>query len=243
MGRHLGTVGDAGWLSFETGMNVSAGQGAAFLTNDPAAAARTSVSSPFHEESRRLERPADVEAFGGLARDEGLSDLLAALLEAQLERTREFARSRRNTWQLYHEGLADLDEANGGPLRRPRIPVFASRNAHAYTLQMQTSGLRDRLSKELAGVGIETRSLAEPLHMSHRARRTLGPPRSLPNSERAAECALRLPTFAGMTRREAERVVEAVHRSVEGSKRHVRGVPSRRSRRRTVQKGSAVPTT
>ena len=64
---------------------------------------------------------------------------------------------KRDMYTHVLDALAELDEANGGPLRRPRVPVFASRNAHAYTLQIKNSGLRDRLHKELAGIGIERR--------------------------------------------------------------------------------------
>jgi dTDP-4-amino-4,6-dideoxygalactose transaminase len=242
MGRHLGTIGAAGWISFGGGMNVSAGEGAALLTDDSQCFMRArALRSP----DRGIGVPADAEGvpiWNGPGAGHALCDLLAAMLEAQLLRLREITRSRRRTWQHYHEGLADLDLAVGGPLRRPHVPRHATSNSHAYTLEVPTRTLRDTLRNELAEEGIETRLLAEPLHLSAYARRVLGPQASLPRVERAAECAVQLPLFAGMSRRQAERVIDEVRRVVTNRARH-RGALASHTGTRAARRGSTVPTT
>jgi dTDP-4-amino-4,6-dideoxygalactose transaminase len=242
MGRHLGSIGAAGWISFGDGMNVSAGEGAAFLTNDEQCFTRArALRSP----DRSSCVPVDAESvstWSGPGSGHALSDLLAAILEAQLLRLPEITRSRRRTWQRYDAGLADLDLEAGGPLRRPFVPRHAVSNAHSYTLQVRTSGLRDKLRKELSEEGIATRLLAEPLHLSSYARRVLGLQASLPRVERRVECALQLPLFARMSKQQAERVIEAVRRVVKSGARP-RGASTPRCGTRKANKGSIVPTT
>jgi dTDP-4-amino-4,6-dideoxygalactose transaminase len=221
-------------------MNVSAGSGAAFLTSDSALFMRAlALRSP----ERSLCVPDDIDNVSTWSGEGGgfaPSDMLAALLEGQLLRLQELTRVRRRTWECYDEGLADLDLEAGGPLRRPHTPRRAADNAHAYTLQARTRALRDKLRKELSASGIETRVLAEPLHLSTYARRVLGPQPRLLRSEVVAECALQLPLSAGISKQQAERVVDVVRRVARPQRRRPHTLAPR-SGKQTAHKGSIVP--
>lgn len=211
-GRALGSIGTAGAFSFHETKNVTCGEGGAFVTDDPELLARAEV---VHEKGTRrsaflrgeLERYEWVEEGGNFV----LSDLLAALLESQLEREPAMRARRTEVWSAYHAGLEAL--AARGVVRLPHVPEHAAHNAHLYVLRVPGDGEQARILDGLRASGIEASFHFQPLHASPFARERLGcDPDAFPRTLEAARSLVRLPLHAGMTPRDAERVVAALTR-------------------------------
>ncbi|HSJ98939.1 MAG TPA: dTDP-4-amino-4,6-dideoxygalactose transaminase [Myxococcota bacterium] len=211
-GRHLGSFGDAGWLSFHQTKNVVCGEGGALLLRSPALAARAEiVRQGGTNRAAFLRGEVSRYTWMGMGGSHLLSEVLAALLEVQLARLERLTRARRRIWELYHAGFAELEQA--GSLRRPFVPPEAEHNAHLYFVRVADARMRDPLLRRLARAGIEASFHFQPLHASRFARRELGLRRArLPRTERAVRTLVRLPLWAGMTRAQGETVVETTRR-------------------------------
>jgi dTDP-4-amino-4,6-dideoxygalactose transaminase len=73
--------------------------------------------------------------------------------------------------------------------------------------------IRPAVLKRLADAGVQAASHFVPLHASPYGR-TLAPGVSLPRTDRLAAALIRLPIYPGLSNGDAERVVDALHRSL-----------------------------
>lgn len=128
--------------------------------------------------------------------------------EVQLERLSELTQRRRDNWELYHQALAPLEAR--GLLRRPYVPPGAVHNAHIYYVVCASPALQERLLSGLKSQGISATFHFQPLHASPFAIEALrSDPHALPKTLHAANCIVRLPLFADLTRAEAHRIASA----------------------------------
>jgi dTDP-4-amino-4,6-dideoxygalactose transaminase len=208
-GRHLGTIGDAGCISFHETKNVVSGEGGCLLLRDDEIAHAAEIArEKGTNRTAYLRGDIDRYTWVGPGGSYVMSDLLAAVLEVQLARLEEITEQRRRLWRIYHNGLETLEK--DGWLRRPVVPVEATHNAHIYAFRTRTRGLRAHLLEGLRAAGIQATFHFQPLHAAPFAAERLGDPPSLPVTEAAAETLVRLPLHARMTPADAERVVEEV---------------------------------
>jgi dTDP-4-amino-4,6-dideoxygalactose transaminase len=137
------------------------------------------------------------------------SDLNAAYLWAQLEMVDAINASRMETWNFYHQALADL--AQKGFLEQPFIPDYAAHNAHMYYIKVKDEPTRAALIRYLNEREIHTVFHYVPLHSAPAGMkfgRFHGEDRyTTVESERL----LRLPMYYGMTQEDRERVAESIH--------------------------------
>jgi dTDP-4-amino-4,6-dideoxygalactose transaminase len=208
-GRWLGTLGDAGCWSFHETKNVSSGgEGGALLLKDDTLLRKIEIC---HEKgtNRKAFLRGEVDKYTWVDRGGSyvLSDLLAAVLEVQLERLEELTQRRMDNWQRYHAALEPLEQR--GLLRRPYVPSGAQHNAHIFYVLLENPGLQERLLTGLRSQGIGATFHFQPLHASPFAEGHLGcDPRSLPKTLRAANCIVRLPLFASLTANQADFIAE-----------------------------------
>jgi dTDP-4-amino-4,6-dideoxygalactose transaminase len=208
--RHLGTIGDGGFISFHATKNVVCGEGGAFLTNSDSLFERAAiVQEKGTNRSAFLRGEVDRYTWVDVGANLAMPDLSAALLEVQLERMQEMQARRSAVWNIYHAGLADLEEK--GLLDRPSLPRWAKHNAHLYFIQARRPGLQQALLSGLRARGIEVSFHFQPLHASPFVRQKLGLEQSLSTSERAAANLVRLPVTSMMSEADAEHVVAEVH--------------------------------
>ena len=210
-GRHLGTIGDAGCLSFHATKNVVAGEGGCLLVRDAEVAARAEIIREKGTNRSAFLR-GDVERYTWVGPGDSfvLSDLLAAVLEVQLARLDEINAARLRIWRGYHAGLESLDKE--GLIRRPVVPAGAAHNAHIYAFRTRTKGLAAHVLAGLREAGIAASFHFQPLHAAPYAREVLGPQPPLPRTELAAATLIRLPLFPELTVPDAERIAETVTR-------------------------------
>jgi dTDP-4-amino-4,6-dideoxygalactose transaminase len=208
-GRWLGTLGDAGCWSFHETKNVSSGgEGGVLLLKEDALLRKVEIS---HEKgtNRKAFLRGEVDKYTWVDRGGSyvLSDLLAAVLEVQLERLTELTQRRMDNWVRYHAALEPLERR--GLLRRPYVPPGSQHNAHIYYVVLADTGLQERLLSGLRAEGIGATFHFQPLHASPFAVQYLqSDPKALPKTLHAASCILRLPLFASLTANQADFIAE-----------------------------------
>ena len=136
------------------------------------------------------------------------SDLLAAFLFAQLERSDELNERRRGLWSRYLEGLSSIGGTAGVTL--PHVPEGTSHNGHLFALRVRDLEARTRLIEVLRERGIGAPFHYVPLHLSPMAAQMGYRRGDLPITEREAERLLRLPLYPTLTESEQQDVIDAV---------------------------------
>jgi dTDP-4-amino-4,6-dideoxygalactose transaminase len=206
---------DATAFSFYATKNLTTGEGGALVTDDEALAARVATLSLHGMDRDAWKRYGaggswfyEVTAAGWKY---NLSDLLAAIGLAQLERFEVTQRRRRELVERYDAGLAAVPE-----VRRPRARAGVTHAWHLYPIALELERLRidrARFIEELRAENIGTSVHFIPIHFHPYFRDRLSlAPGSLPVAEDAYRRAITLPLFAGMSDRDVDDVVTAVAR-------------------------------
>jgi dTDP-4-amino-4,6-dideoxygalactose transaminase len=136
-----------------------------------------------------------------------LSDVLAALLDAQLDKLAEIQRRRAAVVARYREALAAWAAERGVRLP-PELPERET-NHHIFFLLYPEARLRDAALASLRARGVQATFHYVPLHSAPHARR-LGLEADLPVTDRVASTLLRLPLHPLLTPDEVGRVIDAV---------------------------------
>ncbi len=192
-GKPLGGIGHLGCFSFHETKNLSSGEGGMLVVNDDRFRKRAEIIWEKGTNRAAFFR-GEVDKYGWV--DVGSSflpsDLIAAVLWAQLEVMDKIAGRRNEIWQQYFEALKPL-EAKGW-FRLPVIPGYATNNAHVFYLVMNDAGSRAALIQYLKKAGIMAVFHYQSLNKSG----YYDPDNSaekLPNSSIYSDCLVRLPLY------------------------------------------------
>ena len=208
-GRLLGTIGELATLSFHDTKNFTCGEGGALLVNDPALIERAEVIREKGTDRKKFLR-GEVDKYGWVDLGSSFlpSEILAAMLAAQLDEAEAIQSSRGRLWQRYATTLAMWATASGVVL--PRQDPSHQPSYHMFNLLVPDIPFRNGLFTHLRGRGIQAVSHYIPLHLSPMGRRFGGVEGQCPVAERVNELIVRLPFFTGMTEAEQDEVIEAV---------------------------------
>ena len=194
-GRSLGTIGELGCLSFHETKNAVSGEGGALLVNDGRLVERAEVIREKGTNRSRFYRgQVDKYTWVDVGSSYLPSDLLAALLLAQLESVERLNAERLRIWRAYHEAFESLER--DGLARRPIVPTDCVHNGHLYYLLLPSLAVRTAVLTGLKANGIGAVFHYVPLHSSpagKRFGRIDGD--SLPVTDIAGDTLLRLPLF------------------------------------------------
>lgn len=207
-GRQLGTLGELAAFSFHETKNVHCGEGGMIAVNDPALVPRSEILREKGTNRSAFFR-GEVDKYGWV--DVGSSflpsDILAAILWAQLETLGAICDGRMKLWNRYRAALAPVEEKGAATL--PTVPSYAGHNAHMFYLNLRDEATRLQLSVHLKAHGILAVFHYQSLHRSpFFSGRHDGRP--LPNADRFSDCLLRLPLFHDLSFEEQDRVIGAV---------------------------------
>ena len=207
-GQPLGALGDAGCLSFHETKNLSCGEGGALAIADPELAQRAEIAREKGTNRAAFLR-GEVDKYTWVAEGSSyvLSDVLAALLDAQLDKLDAIQERRAAITARYRSGLSDWAATAG--VRLPALLPDREPNHHIFYLLYPAPQARDRALAALRADGVLATFHYVPLHSSPHGR-SLGPQPELPITERIASTLLRLPLHPRLSDDDVERVIEAV---------------------------------
>ncbi|MEX0807184.1 MAG: dTDP-4-amino-4,6-dideoxygalactose transaminase [Dongiaceae bacterium] len=207
--RPLGGLGRIGAFSFHQTKNLSAGEAGALLINDPALIDRAEIVWEKGTTRLRFGR-GEIGRYewAELGSSYLASELVAAMLLAQLEAMAAITASRQRVWERYHAAFEPLERT--GRLHRPVIPPGCGHNAHIYYLLAEDAAERDRIIRFLGERGIRAVFHYVPLHESEAGRRYGRAAAPLPVTERQAARLLRLPIYPDLDTDDTDRVIDAV---------------------------------
>jgi dTDP-4-amino-4,6-dideoxygalactose transaminase len=206
-GRFLGTIGDMGCYSFHESKNFVAGEGGAFLTNNQSLARRAEiVREKGTNRSQFFRGEVDKYTWMDIGSSYIASDLLAAVLLAQLEAMEEITAQRGRVYGRYAAGLAPLVDA--GAITVQSIPQHCVSNFHMFYVLVEDLQTRTRLIEYLKQHGIHAVFHYVPLHTSPVGESMGYRAGMLPVTEFCADRIVRLPLYAGLRDDEADRIID-----------------------------------
>jgi dTDP-4-amino-4,6-dideoxygalactose transaminase len=212
-GRALGSLGDAGCFSFHETKNITCGEGGALALRDARAAERAEwVREKGTNRSSFLRGEVDKYTWVAEGSSYVLSDVLAALLDAQLDKADAIQARRAEVFGRYRDGLRDWAVAHG--VRLPPEPAERGGNAHIFYLLLPDEAARDRCQASLRARGVRAAFHYVPLHSSPFGRTLPGVAGEFPVAERVARTLLRLPLHPRLSDEDVERVLDAVRESL-----------------------------
>ena len=208
-GRLLGTIGALATQSFHETKNFTCGEGGALVIQEARYVERAEILREKGTNRSRFFR-GEIDKYGWM--DVGSSylpsDLLAAVLLAQLEEREEIQRSRQSRWIGYQEALGKWAQEMGVTL--PHVPDHVESSWHLFHLLLPSLKARQALIAHLKARGVHSVFHYQPLHLSPMGCSLGGSAGLCPVVEDIADRLLRLPLFNGMVEAEQHRVIEAV---------------------------------
>ena len=208
-GKIAGTMTEFGCYSFHETKNYAMGEGGAIVVNEEKYMERAEIIREKGTNRRNVLRGlVDKYTWHDIGSSFLPSDLLAAILYAQMERYDEIMDKRMLVWNTYFNDLKEL-EANG-KLRLPVIPENVTHNAHMFNILLPTPEIKDDLIKKLREKDVIAYICYVPLHSSPYGLKLGYKPEDCPVTEDIASRLLRLPLYADMSEEDAKYVCECI---------------------------------
>ena len=208
-GRALGTFGALATQSFHETKNVSCGEGGALVVNDAALVERAEVlREKGTNRSRFFRGQVDKYTWVDVGSSWVISDVLGALLLAQLEDRERIQARRQEIWARYARELATWAEREGA--RLPVVPVGHEHPAHLFYVLLPDLARRTAFLQHLEGRGVKAVFHYVPLHLAPMGLRFGGRAGDCPVTESVSDRLARLPLFTGLRPEEQDQVIDAV---------------------------------
>jgi dTDP-4-amino-4,6-dideoxygalactose transaminase len=203
----LGTIGAVGIQSFHDTKNVHSGEGGALLLPTTELLERAEIMrEKGTDRARFLRGQVDKYSWVDLGSSYLMSELNAAVLDAQLEDFATIQRRRFTIWNRYAAELADWAGEHGIRLMAPPDGLHA---AHLFYLLMPDAAGQDALLDHLRSQSIMATFHYVPLDSSAAGRRYGRTLRPLERSADFSRRLVRLPLWAGLTEDDVTRIVAA----------------------------------
>jgi dTDP-4-amino-4,6-dideoxygalactose transaminase len=209
--RFLGTFGTMAAQSFHETKNFSAGEGGALLLNEASLVERAEIIREKGTNRAKFFRGmVDKYSWVDIGSSYLPSELLAAVLEAQLNRRESIQKRRRAIWQRYWDGLHPWAQEHGVQL--PIVPEHCEQSYHMFYLLLPDLAQRQQLMRSLREENIYAVFHYVPLHLSDMGRRFGGAEGLCPVTESISDRLLRLPFYTDLSEDDQERVIDVVTR-------------------------------
>jgi dTDP-4-amino-4,6-dideoxygalactose transaminase len=204
----LGSIGHLAAFSFHETKNIISGEGGMLVINDEKFFERAEIIREKGTNRSKFFR-GEVDKYGWVDIGSSFlpSDIIAAFLYAQLEHLDLIQAKRKKIWETYFIGLKELQEK--GKLLLPLIKPYASNNAHMFYVLCKNLNERSELINHLKKVNIYAvfhyLSLHKSPYYQYKYNGT-----DLHNSDKFADCLLRLPFYFELKKEDQMRVINAI---------------------------------
>lgn len=193
-GRHAGTIGRAGMLSFYGNKTITTGEGGVVITDDE------DLARDCYKLKNHGRRVKGVFVHESVGFNFGFTDLQAAVGIAQLHKLPRIIQRKREIRDFYQAHLAGVRDIEFQTIQDHTEPVFWFTNVYTDDVE--------RLAKHLRSNGIGTRRFFYPLHKQP-CYEDLRPP-ECPVSADGHARALSLPSGAGLNDDQLHLVVDCI---------------------------------
>jgi dTDP-4-amino-4,6-dideoxygalactose transaminase len=212
-GKPLGTFGAVGCLSFHLSKNLVSGEGGALIINDQRLVERAYIlREKGTNRTAFLNHKVDKYEWLDIGSSYPPSDILAALLLAQLEDAESITARRIAIWKRYQEGFAAAER--DGLLARPHPPAYAPSNGHIYYILLPTAAVARMTQQHLEIAGVPSHTHYMPLHSAPAGRRFGRTATTMQVTERVAQTMLRLPIHAELQDDDVDKIIVAVYEAI-----------------------------
>ncbi len=210
--KYLGTWGDIGCFSFHESKNYICGEGGALLLN--------SENEKFYRKAEIIREKGtnrvdfmrgEIDKYTWVAEGSSYlpSDLLMALLRAQLEAMDEIKSRRKIIYDYYFNHLQKyLSEDFLAGISN--IPPACEPNYHIFYLIFKDNETREKVRNKLQKKGISAYFHYIPLHNSPMGKKLGYKTGDLSLTEWISGSLLRLPLYTGMTAEEMKYIINAI---------------------------------
>ncbi|MDY0121329.1 MAG: dTDP-4-amino-4,6-dideoxygalactose transaminase [Sulfurimonas sp.] len=209
-GKALGTIGHLGAFSFHETKNItSAGEGGLLIINDVRFVKRAEIIREKGTNRTQFFRgEVDKYSWVDIGSSYLLNDVSAAYLWGQLEKIEDIQKDRLNSWNIYFEGLKNLQKDRCVEL--PNIPKECTNNAHMFYIKVKDLQTRTKLLNYLKDNGVNAVFHYVPLHSS-----VAGEKFGQFNGEdryttKESEKLLRLPMYYGLVKEDIEKILQNI---------------------------------
>ncbi|MBL4652458.1 MAG: dTDP-4-amino-4,6-dideoxygalactose transaminase [Flavobacteriales bacterium] len=207
-GQPLGSFGDLATFSFHETKNISSGEGGLLVVNDNNLINRAEIIWEKGTNRAAFFR-GEIDKYGWVDIGSSFlpSELIAAFLYAQLENLTDIQTQRKHIWNLYFEGLSNLEKA--GKIKLPLISKDSTNNAHMFYILCSSLEERSKLIEHLKTNGVSAVFHYLSLYKSpYFANSYKG--KELINSDYYSNTLLRLPLFFELTDKEIALITKLI---------------------------------
>lgn len=210
-GKALGTIGHLGAFSFHETKNVtSAGEGGLLIINDERFKDRAEIiREKGTNRSLFFRGLVDKYSWVDIGSSYLMNDVSAAFLWGQLEKIEDIQKNRLNSWNLYQEGLKDLEKFEY--IELPIIPKDCTNNAHMFYIKVKDLKTRTKLLEYLKNNEINAVFHYVPLHSSVAGKNFGYFHQKDEFTTKESERLLRLPMYYGLVKDDIEQVVQIIN--------------------------------
>ena len=208
-GKYLGAFGSMAAQSFHETKNFSCGEGGALLINDPKLIERAEIiREKGTNRSRFFRGQVDKYTWVDIGSSYLPSDILAAMLYAQLEEREKIQTHRRILWETYSLALKDWAEKQN--IQLPTVPEYVEQAYHMFYILLPDLDTRQNFITYLRERGIYSVFHYLPLHLSDMGIQFGGKMGDFPVTESVSDRLVRLPFSYGLSMSEQEQVIDTI---------------------------------
>ncbi len=207
-GKPLGSIGHLSAFSFHETKNIISGEGGMLVINDEQFIKRAEIIREKGTNRTQFFR-GEIDQYDWVDIGSSFlpSELTAAFLFAQLENIGVIQKKRLGIWKRYHEELSPLEKLD--KIILPKIPDYATNNAHIFYIICQSIKERTALINKLKQDGILAVFHYISLHSSPFYKKNNADV-VLNNADSYTNCLLRLPLFYDLKRKEQSMVINSI---------------------------------
>lgn len=206
-GKHLGTLGCIGCISFHETKNIQSGEGGAIFINNKKLIERAKIiQEKGTNRSQFIQKIVDKYTWVDIGSSYLMGELSAAFLLAQLEAGQRATDYRIVLWRRYYKNLSDLDS-----LRLAHISPECQHNAHIFYVFTE-GGIteRDKMLSYLKKREIDARFHYVALHSSPYGSQHTWKYGDLCNTDQASSNLLRLPMHHELTLEQVDYICQCL---------------------------------
>jgi len=207
-GKPLGSIGHLSAFSFHETKNIISGEGGMIVINDDRFVDRAEIIREKGTNRSQFFR-GEVDKYGWVDIGSSFlpSDIIAAFLYAQIENLDPIQIRRKEVWNNYNKDLQGLNAK--GVIGLPKIPSYATNNAHMFYIVCKDLAERTALIKHLKANDIGAVFHYLSLHKSpYYHEKHDG--RELPNADRYTDSLLRLPFYFELSENDQLKITNTI---------------------------------